>query len=510
MGGMNLRLVVSCVAVAAVSLVLSSTPRFDAGAWVLWGKELTDANVPLSTVGGPSWKPLPVVFTTIFSLFGAAAPALWVLTARVGAVVALVFAYRVGKRLGGTEAGLAASLFLLLTGGWLGEVGYGGEAGILLALLLGALDRHFRGRPTQAFALGAVAALLRVEVWPFLGLYALWLAWRTRESRPFVAAALLSLPLLWFGPDWVTNGEPFRASRVARSSAEAGAVAAVEQPALAVLVRAYESVPLPVHLLALVAVACAFRRHERTVLVLAAGALAWVTLVLLMTTVGGYAGLPRFMVPAAALVCVLAALGATELTEVARHRMPRIAVGAGLLAVLVPFGVPRAEALAAQARDVQRWERSAEELEKAVQRVGGPVAVACQQPTVNHTAAPRLAWILGVPLGAVATRVRPGALVFYAKQHAGRPPALPDGRVTVARVGVWTVYSIGSAPGERATRTSRCPDRFAGEPFIQSPRSASQAARGVERRGPLPRRHRGATVERHVAIHMSRRTRRVA
>ncbi len=394
MGGLNLPVLVSCVAVAAVSLVLSSTPRFDAGAWVLWGKEITDANVGLSTAGGPSWKPLPVLFTTIFSLFGSAAPGLWVFTARIGAVVALVFAYRVGKRLAGTEAGLAASLLLLLTGGWLGEVGYGGEAGILLALVLGAVDRHFVGRPTHAFALGVAAALLRVEVWPFLGLYALWLGWRRPASRLFVGGALLSLPVLWFGPDWVTSGDPFRTSRVARSSVEAGAVAAVDHPALAVLARAYDLVPLPGLLLSLVAVAYAFHRRDPAVLVLASGALAWITLVVLMTIVGGYAGLQRFMVPAAAVVCVLAGLGAAHLTDLASSGIPRVAVTAALLGVLVAFGVPRAEALVVQASEVQRWERSAEELEIAVQRVGGPIAVACQQPvsTTPHLRNLRRFW----------------------------------------------------------------------------------------------------------------------
>jgi hypothetical protein len=455
----DVRLLVSSVAVAAVSLLLSSTPRFDAGAWVIWGKEITDANAALNTAGGPSWKPLPVLCTAVFSLFGPAAPALWVLTARIGAVVALVFAYRVAKRLAGTAAGLAASLFLVLTGGWLGEVAFGGEAGILLALSLAAVDRHLHGRRTQAFALGVAAALLRVEVWPFLGLYALWLGWRREASRLLVAAALLSLPLLWFVPDWVTSGDPFRASRVARGSAEAGAVAAVEHPALAVLGRAYELVPPPVHLLAVVAVACAVRRRDLAVVVLAAGALAWVALVVLMTIVGGYAGLPRFMVPAAAIVCVLAALGGVRLAEISS--IPRVAVAAGLLAMLLPFGVPRTEALIRQAREAQRWQRSAENLERAVRRAGGPVAVACRQPAVNHTAAPRLAWILGVPLEAVGSRVRPGSLVFYATRHAGRPPALPDRRATVTRAGVWTVYSIPSAADGSATRNPGCPPRLA-------------------------------------------------
>ncbi len=461
--GPTVRLLGLCLLLGAVSLLLSSTPRFDPGAWVIWGKQITDANVELSTLRGPSWKPLPVMFTTIFSLFGAAAPTLWVLTARTGAMLALAFAYRLGERLAGTGAGVAAALFLVLTGGWLGEVGYAGEAGILLALVLAAVDRHLAGHPTQAFTLGVAAALLRVEIWPFVGLYALWLGWRRHGSRLLMASALLSLPVVWFVPDWVTIGEPFRASRVAHTSAEAHAMGALEHPALVVLARAYELVPLPVHLLALVSVAYAVRRGERAVLVLVTAALAWVALVVLMTVAGGYAGLPRFMAPAAALVCVIAAVGAAQLIETASRRVPALAATAILVAIVVPFGIPRLEAVLGHARAAHQWQQTADDLESAVDRVGGPSKVACQQPTVNYPASTRLAWILGVPLDAVDSRGRPGSLVFAASQHVGKPPPRPSGaRYTkLTRVGVWTVYSIPATSRKLARANPRCPPRFA-------------------------------------------------
>ena len=44
----------------------------------------------LQTTGGPTWKPLPMIFTTLFAPFGQAEPNLWLLIARAGAFAAVV------------------------------------------------------------------------------------------------------------------------------------------------------------------------------------------------------------------------------------------------------------------------------------------------------------------------------------------------------------------------------------------------------------------------------------
>src|ERR671924_355611 len=64
--------------------------------------------------GGPSWKPLPILFTVPFSLLGDdLAPYLWVWIARAGGILGCVMAYRIARRLigggwYGTIAGVAA------------------------------------------------------------------------------------------------------------------------------------------------------------------------------------------------------------------------------------------------------------------------------------------------------------------------------------------------------------------------------------------------------------------
>ena len=67
------------------------------------------------------------------------------------------------------------------------------------------------------------------------------------------------------------------------------------------------------------AVWTAWRRGERAIVVLAAGALAWIAVVAVLAA-AGYAGIPRFAAPAAAIGCVLGGVGAVRLAGAARRR----------------------------------------------------------------------------------------------------------------------------------------------------------------------------------------------
>src|SRR5919109_603192 len=79
--------VAGCLAVAAPTLILPTTPTYDPWAWILWGREIV--HLDLTTTGGPSWKPLPMFFTIPFSLFGLhTAPYLWLCVARAGGLLA--------------------------------------------------------------------------------------------------------------------------------------------------------------------------------------------------------------------------------------------------------------------------------------------------------------------------------------------------------------------------------------------------------------------------------------
>src|SRR3954447_15595688 len=103
----------ACIALAAVSLLIFNQPTYDPTAWLIWGREIADWS--LDTVAGPSWKPLPVIFTTPFSLLSdQAAIDLWLVLARAGGIASLILAYRVAHRFYGHIAGAVATLSLLL------------------------------------------------------------------------------------------------------------------------------------------------------------------------------------------------------------------------------------------------------------------------------------------------------------------------------------------------------------------------------------------------------------
>src|SRR5215208_3073035 len=98
--------IAAALALAALSLLYPSTPSYDPWAWIQWGRDIVQ--LELNTDTGPSWKPLPVAFTAVFSLFGGAAPDLWLVVARAGGLLALLMCFRMANHLVGGRAGLVA------------------------------------------------------------------------------------------------------------------------------------------------------------------------------------------------------------------------------------------------------------------------------------------------------------------------------------------------------------------------------------------------------------------
>jgi len=121
-------------------LVIPAAPSYDPWSWIVWGREVVAGD--LSTIGAVSWKPLPVLLTTPFSLFGDAAPDLWLLVARTLGFGAVMAAASIGCRLAGRLGGLLAGGSLLMST-WLWDpVLLGGSEGGAILFVLAAVDRH--------------------------------------------------------------------------------------------------------------------------------------------------------------------------------------------------------------------------------------------------------------------------------------------------------------------------------------------------------------------------------
>jgi hypothetical protein len=216
------------LAIAAASLLIPSTPSYDPWSWLIWGREIV--HLKLHTTGGPSWKPLPVVFTTLFAPFGRAAPDLWLLVARAGALMAVAmvcklcvrFTLNLSRGISVPEAGRTtmvvpvvvaagiAAVGLTFSVGFISDNALGYSEGLMTALVLIAVDRGLEGAHRQAFAIGFLAALDRPEIWLLWGPYGLWLWWKDPGARKLVAGLFVLIPVFWFLPEYWGSGHFFR------------------------------------------------------------------------------------------------------------------------------------------------------------------------------------------------------------------------------------------------------------------------------------------------------------
>jgi hypothetical protein len=391
-------LLLGCLAISALSLLFVSAPTYDPWAWIIWGREITQWD--LVTTEGPSWKPLPVLFTTPFALFGdAAAPGLWLVIGRAGGLLAFLMAYRLGARLAGPWAGAIAAVALLLADEFIRNFGRGNSEGLLVGLVLWAIERHLDNRRMHAFLLLFGASLLRPEVWPFWGLYGLWLMWGSRRPRDIaivLGSALIAL-VLWFVPEYLGSGDWLRAADRARQpNPDSAAFAAF--PFAEVFVRSASVLMVPIYVGGAIATVIALRRRDRLPLLLAAIATVLMVAVALMTE-AGFAGNLRYVALPAALVCVLAGAGWVYVVRRARdHWGPRRAllVVAGLLALSAPFIAADIDALEYQ---VGRMQREADfygpNLQAAIAKAGGEQRVtACGRVFTGIFQVPSVAWYL--------------------------------------------------------------------------------------------------------------------
>lgn len=461
--------IAACVVLGALSLLLPSTNSYDPWAWIAWGRDVFELD--LNTRTGPSWKPLPVMFTTLFAPFGDAAPWLWLAVARAGGLLALVAAFRLARLIVGGAAGWVAggvAAVALATSADFGRnVAMGYSEGLLVALVLGGVEAHVRGRRGLALWLAFGAALLRPEVWPFAGLYGLYLFVREPELRVQAAAAAAAIPALWFLPELWGSGDAFRASSRAQE-AVGNAPALAEQPGQELLRRARWVLIAPVEvgvILAAAVAAAALARerlrawepHWRAVLVLAATVAAWTGLVALMTE-RGYAGNERYLMAPAAIACVLAGVGwaragqlsvaLLERAGVRAHAVAEALAALALVAIAIAIALPTAEARVDELdRDIAQLDFQAElhdELDRAFERAGGPERVRrCGGRVVTgNYHVPAVAWRMHMDAERVAVAPTRAGTVFRAPAvRLGQPsPARPRTYPVVAEAGRWQVF----------------------------------------------------------------------
>jgi hypothetical protein len=334
----------------ALSLLIPSTPSYDPWSWLVWSHQIVHGHLTI-TSGGTSWKPLPMIFTIPFALFGKAAPDLWLVVARAGALAAVIMVFRLAYRLTLRVGGLfgeadpsldrltamvpallagvigAVSLALSASGGFVSSNALGYSEGFAAALLLISIDRHIDGKPRQAFVVGFLVALDRPEIWLFWGPYGLWLFWRDPGARLLVTALFVITPIVWFLPVYLGCGS-FSCSVSRATHPRSNSLAFASNPFVAELKRAaWPTMLLRIKVVAallVVAVAVILARTYRrsglaglrtdrsqarlTAALVGLGGLAWFVVIAVMTQIG-FSGNNRYLVLGSALVDICGAVG---------------------------------------------------------------------------------------------------------------------------------------------------------------------------------------------------------
>lgn len=445
--------VVSLV-LAVVSLLYPSAPAYDPWAWVIWGREIV--HLQLHTVGGPTWKPLPVLFTTLFAPFGSVAPALWMMVARAGGLMAVALAGLLAFRLSGSRrraavvSAILASLGLLAVLQFFDSVIGGESEGLLAALSLLAILRHLDGMRRQALWLAYAAALIRPESWPFLGLYCVYL-WRSDPAaRRLIGLQLVSIPMLWFGPDLLGSGSVVRGVQWARF-AKAGSPAYAHCPFCAEITgHAWPMVAAPFKIgvglaVGLIAVGAVHGRSRNALLGLLAVGLAWIVEEAVFTQVG-FSGSDRYLLAPVALLVVAGAVG---WGLVLRRRNVGLAITAMAATVLLAAAGQSPGLHLGRALDQIRYQaRLAKDLRHAVREAGGATRLlACGPIQANPSEVPLVAWSIGTPMRSAESD---SGTVIIRSRNGPRGPELPaagpgrgghQGYRTLVRTGTMSILS---------------------------------------------------------------------
>jgi hypothetical protein len=490
----------ACLLLAALSLLGPSEPSYDPWAWLVWGREI--AHLDLDTTGGPSWKPLPVILTTLVAplskLDDGVPAALWIVVARAGGLLTLVLAYRLAARVAGggaarrVVAGTVAAVAIVLTPNWIRYLFHGNEVPLAVALSLWAVLCHLDGRRRAALMLGGLVCLARPELFGFVLLYGA-LLWRgSPASRRLVAVVLAAVPAAWLIPSWVGSGDPFFAGVQARSE-PSWSLSLAPVPWRAALDVAQDQAWVALELAALAAVALALVGGGRGVSVLArgdrrglaaageeqrrpvlagggegflpgpaqpgavlalAGFAAVIVVLFAAMTEAGFSGNVRYVLPALVALCVLGGVGAGLLVDigarVAVHLRGRRAAVAGALAagvLLLAGAAPEirdhVDAVELQTRESVERARLHAGLERAVEEVGPRYITIFAAPTANRSYQTHLAWELSLRLSDIQG-ARGRGLVFRTPVQEEITGVLrvyrrARDRTTIARVGKWTV-----------------------------------------------------------------------
>ncbi len=436
---------------AIIVRVTNTRPGYDPYGWLIWGYQTLHLHLDLG--GAPSWKPLPLLFTVPYALFGHFSLWLWMVTAEAAAFAGSIFAGRIAYRVVNPThdaryryAAIAAALFAGLgmygiqdningaLNSYMHYVFSVQSDPMIVTMVLAAIDFHINGHRRWVIAMLLLAGLGRPEVWPVLGLYGLWCWIKRPDMRIFLSVCAFLLVFLWFGIPTITNGRPLVAGDLAQGSPRE-----LHQNKIIGTIDRFKTLNLwPVWVFTLAAIAWAGYRLRATglrwralragrtdegadpaelqdrhnyllVLGLAVGIVIWL-IVEIAFALHGWPAVPRYIFPPAVVAIVLAGIAfGWALREIpSRLRLPTwsgVAVAAVLVLALAPGAVSR---IRNEHKDIRHERVRTTEIGRlttTIDRLGGRDAVLrCGKPVTNVEFVSILAWLVHRNVGVLGHR----------------------------------------------------------------------------------------------------------
>jgi hypothetical protein len=412
-------LMVAVAVVGAATLFVLLTdmrPGYDAFGWLVWGHRVLHWS--LNTDGAPSWKPLTFLFTLPYALVGRAAVWPWMVTSVAGAFAGAVFAGRIAYRLSGPTrerrwapvvAAVIAGVGVLGLDGYWPQILIANSDPLVVTLCLAAIDAHLCKRPRLAFAILVLASLGRPEVWPFVGLYALW-AWRKVPSmRVFSAVGVAVIPALWFTIPALTSDGWFHAGDLALHSVNPANI--IHGSKITGIIDRFGSLyELPMQLAALGGVAIAVARRDLETLGIAAAACLWVAIEIVLA-LRGWSGATRYLFEPAAVMVVIAGSAVGRVLAFAPRRPPLLRwVGpvavVGLLVALFPTARDRVHVTHQSITKAHDASKLVDRLQDVIAKDGGAARIrACGKPVTLVGNQSMVAWAFGMNVGEVGFKI---------------------------------------------------------------------------------------------------------
>jgi hypothetical protein len=461
-------LVLGCLALATISLF--ALPRglgYDPWSWVIWGREV--AHLQLDTkAAATAVKPLPIIVTTLLAPTGSLAPTLWLLIARTATLLSLALTFWLGRKLGGIGAGVVAVVGLAVSNQFLNYLFMDGMSEpMAAAAILAAADNHLQSRRLPTMLCLVAAALLRPEAWFFLIAYCVWLGVHaTTVRRLWLAAVAVAVPSSWFVIDWFGSRQLLRSAGAASQTSQGGPLL-TREPGLATIRETWQLMSGPFVVLFLLGLATALLLWLRSGRVrptgwLCVAALSWLVIAAAMAQARIATGAPRYLLPAAALACVVAGVFVADCVRVIVRLLPdtRAGVAVAVLGVLALGGlcggrfVHTAHLLKSGEQQSRRLSQSSQNVAMAIAHAGGRDAlVRCGPISTMAFQVPIVAWRLRVPVGEVTITPSVPGVVLQQARLPRIPAALSHSYRNLGSVGPvdqrWTVLTSCPAPNRK-------------------------------------------------------------